>query len=162
MKNKSFITSCLFSLAAVAQAQETPNIIFIYADDMGYGDLGCYGSKVNRTPNIDKLAAEGMRFTDFYSAATVSSPSRAALMTGRYAIRMGINDVFFPTSYTGIPETEVTMGEAMQSAGYYTGIIGKWHLGHLEKYLPLQNGFDEYFGIPYSNDMASAFFYKGE
>ena len=161
MKNKSFITSCLFSLAAVAQAQETPNIIFIYADDMGYGDLGCYGSKVNRTPNIDKLAAEGMRFTDFYSAATVSSPSRAALMTGRYAIRMGINDVFFPTSYTGIPETEVTMGEAMQSAGYYTGIIGKWHLGHLEKYLPLQNGFDEYFGIPYSNDMASAFFMRG-
>ena len=88
MKNKSFITSCLFSLAAVAQAQETPNIIFIYADDMGYGDLGCYGSKVNRTPNIDKLAAEGMRFTDFYSAATVSSPSRAALMTGRYAISL--------------------------------------------------------------------------
>lgn len=160
MINKTLITSSLVTLSIMGQAQEKPNIIFIYADDMGYGDLGCYGS-LNSTPNIDKLASDGIRFTDFYSAATVSSPSRAALMTGRYAIRLGINDVFFPTSYTGIPESEITIGEALQNEGYYTGIIGKWHLGHLEKYLPLQNGFNEYFGIPYSNDMASAFFLRG-
>ena len=138
-----------------------PNIIFIYADDLGYGDLGCYGSPVNRTPNLDRLAKDGIRFTDFYSAAANSSPSRAALLTGRYPIRMGINDVFHPPSFTGIPASEIKMSEVLRDQGYRTGIIGKWHLGHMHQFLPLQNGFDEYFGIPYSNDMASCFYLRG-
>ncbi len=163
MKNKTMLISGLLasSLASNLVAREKPNIIFIYADDLGYGDLGCYGSKVNRTPNLDKLADDGMRFTDFYSAASLSSPSRAALITGRYPVRMGINGVFFPGSFTGIPSEEITLGEALQQQGYRTAIVGKWHLGHHQQYLPLQNGFDEYFGIPYSNDMAPSLYMRG-
>ena len=138
-----------------------PNIIFIYADDLGYGDFGCYGSKVNRTPNVDQLARDGIRFTDFYSAAPNSSPSRAALLTGRYPIRMGINDVFHPPSFSGIPTSEIKISQVLRQQGYRTGIIGKWHLGTQHQFLPLQNGFDEYFGIPFSNDMASAGYMRG-
>lgn len=155
MKNTCLLTSgmMLGALSLYAQASDQPNIIFIYADDLGYGDLGCYGSQVNRTPNLDRMAVEGIRFTDFYSASSISSPSRAGLMTGRHPIRMGIHAVFFPGSYTGMPQNEITMANALQDAGYYTGIVGKWHLGHMPEYRPLQRGFHEYFGIPYSNDM---------
>ncbi|MCC8095529.1 MAG: sulfatase-like hydrolase/transferase, partial [Tannerellaceae bacterium] len=155
MKNTCLLTSgmMLGALSLYAQASDQPNIIFIYADDLGYGDLGCYGSQVNRTPNLDRMAAEGIRFTDFYSASSISSPSRAGLMTGRHPIRMGIHAVFFPGSYTGMPQNEITMANALQDAGYYTGIVGKWHLGHMPESRPLQRGFHEYFGIPYSNDM---------
>lgn len=139
----------------------TPNVIFILADDLGYGDLGCFGSKLNRTPNLDKLAENGMRFTECYSAASICSPSRAGLLTGRYPVRMGINGVFFPESFSGIPASEITIPEVLQKARYYTGIVGKWHLGHHHQFLPLQNGFNEYFGIPYSNDMRSLVYFRG-
>jgi arylsulfatase len=155
------LTTGLLSMGLGAVAQTKPNIIFIFADDLGYGDLGCYGSKLNRTPHLDQMAKDGIRFTDFYSAAPISSPSRAALLTGRHAIRMGINQVFFPDSYTGIPASEIKLSEVLNRQGYRTGIIGKWHVGHLNQFLPLQNGFDEYFGIPYSNDMRSVFYLRG-
>lgn len=126
----------------------------IYADDLGSGDLGCYGSPTIRTPNLDSLAAGGIRFTQFYSAAPLCSPSRAALLTGRYPIRSGINFVLFPDSTGGLPDSETTMAEMLRARGYATHITGKWHLGHLPQYLPTRHGFDSYFGIPYSNDMS--------
>ncbi len=142
-------------------ADPRPNIIFIYCDDLGYGDLGCYGARDIRTPQIDSLTQNGIRFTEFYSASPVCSPSRAALLTGRIPQRMGIDGVFFPESFTGMPEEEITIADMLRSRGYATGIVGKWHLGHRFEYLPLQRGFDEYFGIPYSNDMASVVYMEG-
>ena len=142
-------------------ADNLPNIVIIYCDDLGYGDLGCFGAEDISTPNVDRMAAGGVRFTEFYSASPVCSPSRAALMTGRMPQRMGINAVFFPESYTGMPLDETTMADMLREKGYATGIIGKWHLGHREKYLPLQRGFDEYFGIPYSNDMQGVVYMRG-
>ena len=140
---------------------QKPNIAYIFADDLGYGDLSCYGAKDINTPNIDQIAKQGIKFTEFYSASSVCSPSRAALLTGRYPQRMGINTVFFPESFTGIPDTEITIPEILKEKGYATGIVGKWHLGHHYQYLPLQQGFDEYFGIPYSNDMESVVYMRG-
>jgi arylsulfatase A len=140
---------------------QKPNIVYIFADDLGYGDLSCYGAKDINTPNIDQIAKQGIKFTEFYSASSVCSPSRAALLTGRYPQRMGINTVFFSESFTGIPDTEITIPEILKEKGYATGIVGKWHLGHHSKYLPLQHGFDEYFGIPYSNDMESVVYMRG-
>ena len=140
---------------------QKPNIVYIFADDLGYGDLSCYGAKDINTPNIDQIAKQGIKFTEFYSASSVCSPSRAALLTGRYPQRMGINTVFFPESFTGIPDKEITIPEILKEKGYATGIVGKWHLGHHSKYLPLQHGFDEYFGIPYSNDMESVVYMRG-
>jgi arylsulfatase A-like enzyme len=130
-----------------------PNIIMIYADDLGYGDLGCYGHPTIRTPNLDRMAAEGLKFTQFYSAAPVCTPSRAALMTGRLPVRSGLTRVLFPYSDGGMPDSEVTVAESLRGAGYRTSCVGKWHLGWQTKYLPTRHGFDSYFGIPYSNDM---------
>ncbi len=130
-----------------------PNIVFIYTDDMGYGDAGCYGANSIQTPNIDNMAEEGIRFTNFYSCSPVSSPSRAGLLTGRYPVRQGITRVFFPNSLQGIDSSEVTIAELLKQQGYATGIIGKWHLGHLPEFLPIEHGFDYWFGLPYSNDM---------
>ena len=141
--------------------EEKPNFVFIFADDLGYGDIGCFGATDIKTPHIDRMAKEGIQFTEFYSASPVSSPSRAALMTGRYPQRMGINSVFFPESFTGMPPSEITIAEALEEEGYISGLIGKWHLGHRKKFLPLQQGFDEYFGIPYSNDMESVVYMRG-
>lgn len=154
MKNLSKLMTGV-SLAAMtmpAVAQQKPNIIFIYADDMGYNDLQCYGSKVNDTPNLDAMAKEGVRFTDFYSCSPVSAPSRACLLTGRFAPRMGIRHVFFAHSFTGMPTSEVTMGQMLKEQGYATAIYGKWHLGVRDQYLPLQRGFDEFFGTYCSVD----------
>ena len=164
MKKSTVLATGLISavgFGACTRQTPKPNIIFIYADDLGYADLGCYGSTVNRTPHLDQLAKDGIRFTDFYSAAPVSSPSRAALLTGRHAVRMGIHHVFFPESFTGIPTSEIKISELLRQQGYRTGIVGKWHLGHRHRFLPLQNGFDEYFGIPYSNDMRSVVYMRG-
>jgi len=144
-----------------SEREELPNIVVIYCDDLGYGDLACFGNTDIRTPNIDRMASEGMKFTEFYSASPVCSPSRAALLTGRIPQRMGINGVFFPRSYTGMPVEEITTANLMKSKGYATGIVGKWHLGHRHEFLPLQRGFDEYFGIPYSNDMLSVVYMDG-
>ncbi|MBI3855301.1 MAG: sulfatase [Planctomycetes bacterium] len=148
--------AALLMAAAPARADK-PNIVIIFADDLGYGDLGCYGHPTIRTPNLDRMAAEGMRFTDFYVAAPVCTPSRAALLTGRYAVRSGMASekrrVLFPNSGGGLPEGEITIAEGLKSRGYATAIIGKWHLGHLPPHLPMRQGFDSYFGLPYSNDM---------
>jgi arylsulfatase A len=143
------------------QKAHLPNIVFIFVDDMGYGDLSCYGATDVVTPNIDRMAAEGILFTDFYSASSVCSPSRAGLLTGRYPQRMGVNGVYFPTSFTGMPPSEVTLAELLREGGYTSGIFGKWHLGHHFRYMPLQQGFDEYFGIPYSNDMQPLPYFRG-
>jgi len=142
----------------IVSAQRRPNIVFIYVDDMGYGDLGCYGSKAIKTPNLDRMASEGLRLTSFYSVSPICTPSRAALMTGRYAARMGIDqmhlaNVLFPTDKTGLPQSETTVARALKARGYSTACIGKWHLGHLSPHRPIDHGFDYYFGIPYSNDM---------
>jgi arylsulfatase A len=139
-------------------AGRPPNIIFIYADDMGYGDLGVYGAKAFKTPHLDRMAAEGLRLTSFYSVSPVCTPSRAALMTGRYAARMGaqqmrLANVLFPTDKTGLPQEETTVARALKARGYATACVGKWHLGHLAPHRPIDHGFDYYFGIPYSNDM---------
>ena len=137
-------------------AGDRPNVVLIFADDLGYADVGVYGHPTIRTPNIDALAAEGQRWTQFYVAASVCTPSRAGLMTGRLPIRYGMSGnrrVLFPDSALGLPAEEVTLAEAMKTAGYATGMIGKWHLGHLPEFLPTNNGFDSYFGLPYSNDM---------
>ncbi|MDG5766038.1 sulfatase [Balneolales bacterium ANBcel1] len=138
-----------------------PNFVFILTDDLGYGDIGVYGAQDIHTPNIDRMAEEGILFTDFYATSPVCSPSRASLLTGRYAQRMGVNAVFFPESLTGMPVDELTKAELLAKQDYATAIIGKWHLGHMHRYLPLQRGFDEYFGMPYSNDMASAVYMRG-
>lgn len=139
--------------------ERPPNIVIIFADDLGYGDLGAYGHPTIQTPNLDRMAAEGQRWTQFYVGASVCSPSRAALLTGRLPVRSGMygtlgrTRVFFHDSPNGMPHEEVTLAEILKERGYATGIFGKWHLGHLPDYLPGQQGFDEYFGIPYSNDM---------
>jgi len=138
-------------------ARDQPNFVLIFCDDLGYGDLGSYGHPSIRTPNLDKMAADGMRLTDFYSAASVCTPSRAALLTGRYPVRSGMcsdrRRVLFPDSLGGLPESEWTIAEALKSEGYATAAVGKWHLGHRHQYLPTEHGFDSYYGIPYSNDM---------
>jgi len=159
LRNAFVLSAILMGVAtaALAQASDLPNFVIIFADDLGYGDLACYGHPTIKTPNLDRMAAEGMKFTQFYSAASVCTPSRAALMTGRLPIRSGMcddnNRVLFPNSTGGLPHDEITIAEVLKTAGYATSCIGKWHLGHRPKHLPLSQGFDEYFGIPYSNDM---------
>lgn len=130
-----------------------PNIILIYLDDMGYGDLGVTGALEFTTPNIDKLANEGMRFTNFHTVQAVCSASRAALLTGCYPNRLGISGALFPFSKTGLNPDEMTIAELVKQKGYNTAIFGKWHLGDDTRFLPLAQGFDQYYGIPYSNDM---------
>jgi arylsulfatase A-like enzyme len=143
----------LFQSATSLTGNKKPNIVLIFMDDMGYGDLSCYGASTYRTPNIDKLAADGIRFTNFLSAQAVCSASRAGLMTGSYPNRLGVSGAFFPGAGVGIADEEVTIAEMLKEKGYATGIFGKWHLGHEKQFLPLQHGFDEYVGLPYSNDM---------
>ena len=124
---------------------------------MGYGDIGVFGNPTISTPNLDKMAFEGQKWTQFYSAASVCTPSRAALLTGRLPVRSGMasskNPVLFPNSLSGLPQSEFTLAEKLKERDYKTAIVGKWHLGHKKKYLPLNHGFDYYYGIPYSNDM---------
>ena len=133
-------------------ATQRPNVVLIYCDDLGYGDLGCYGSKI-RTPNLDRMAAEGTRFTSCITANPVCSPSRAGLLTGRYPTRVGVPYVLFPKAQNGLNLDERTLPQLLKQAGYRTACVGKWHLGDAPQYLPTARGFDSYFGIPYSNDM---------
>lgn len=135
-----------------------PNVVLMNCDDLGYGDLGCYGSQLNATPALDRLAQDGMRFTDFSMASPVCSPSRAAMLTGCYPPRIGFGDfdglpVLFPGHRFGLHPDEVTVAGALSGAGYATKLIGKWHCGDQPPFLPTRHGFDEYYGIPYSNDM---------
>ncbi|MCH2102667.1 MAG: sulfatase [Planctomycetes bacterium] len=165
--SKSLKCLCLASLLITAcaglglESPRKPNFILVYIDDMGYGDLGCFGSEVNRTPHLDALAAEGMRLTDFYVASSVCTPSRAALMTGNYPQRVGLHlderelCVLFPGGKKGIHPDELTLAESLKEAGYATACVGKWHLGDQLEFLPTRHGFDEYYGIPYSNDMVA-------
>jgi arylsulfatase A-like enzyme len=132
---------------------KTPNIVLIYIDDMGYGDVSSFGATQYNTPNIDRLGVTGMRFTNFYVAQAVSSASRAGLMTGCYSNRVGISGALMPYDSIGINPDEEIIPELLGPKGYHSCIVGKWHLGHHFPFLPLQNGFDEYFGLPYSNDM---------
>ncbi|BDS08897.1 arylsulfatase [Oceaniferula spumae] len=140
-------------LISCLQAAEKPNIVIIYTDDQGYGDVGCYGAKGWKTPNIDQLAAEGVKFTDFYVSQPVCSASRASLLTGCYSNRLGIHGALFPAGNKGLDAKETTIAEVCKKAGYATSMVGKWHLGHQKEFLPIHHGFDEYLGLPYSNDM---------
>ena len=156
---KSILVSAAFALAFTSLAlgktpgrTGKPNFIIIFIDDMGYGDIGPFGSKVNRMPHLDKLAGEGMRLTSFYSAPLCSA-SRAQLMTGCYAKRVGIPDVMFPMRNNGLHADEKTLPELLKAGGYATMCIGKWHLGDQAEFLPTRQGFDHYFGLPYSNNM---------
>ncbi|MEZ4918444.1 MAG: sulfatase [Saprospiraceae bacterium] len=156
MQNKLLIlllAGLLQSALSSAQSRQ-PNLVLIFCDDMGYGDLACYGNPVIQTPNLDKMAFEGRKFTNFYATSPACTASRYSLMTGKYPVRSGFSWVLGPTSAKGIHPKERILPEALKEAGYATAIFGKWHLGTKKKqFLPLQNGFDVYYGLPYSNDM---------
>ncbi|NQT16641.1 MAG: sulfatase [Planctomycetes bacterium] len=157
------LVSCATGTAVAANAspERPPNLIFIFVDNLGYGDIGPFGSKVNRTPNLDRMAAEGTKFTHFYVSAGVCTPSRASLMTGCYAQRVNMSDtdpdgiVLRPVSPNGLNPNEITVAEILKERGYATTIIGKWHLGDQPPFLPTRQGFDSYLGIPYSDDMTA-------
>ncbi len=169
MTIKTTFTYLLFSILLIScsdkpteqqEEEKKPtatNFVIIFADDLGYGDLGIYGHPTIKTPHLDRMANEGQKWTNFYAGASVCTPSRAALLTGRLPVRSGMasnkHRVLFPDSKNGLPASEITLAEQLKKVGYHTAAIGKWHLGHKEQYLPTNNGFDYYFGIPYSNDM---------
>lgn len=148
------LTGSLFAAEAAMPTATPPNFIIIYADDLGYGDLGSYGSTEHATPHIDRLANEGTRLTDFYMTSPVCTPSRVALFTGRHPARVGFETLLWPTSSGGLPHSEQTVAEVLRDNGYRTALMGKWHLGHSEPaYLPMFHGFEEWYGMPYPNDM---------
>src|SRR5689334_13202922 len=161
-----FIIFCLL-IALPLHAAEKQNFVIILADDLGYNDLGCFGSPDIATPELDRMAREGMRLTEFHQAAPTCTASRAAIMTGCYPVRVGMGDaialradgqmspsrVLWPNAKWGLSQDEVTVAEVLKQAGYATGMVGKWHLGDAPKFNPTHQGFDEYFGVLYSNDM---------
>jgi arylsulfatase A-like enzyme len=155
------IPLCIIAIIGASSSEKkekTPNIVLIFMDDLGYGDLSCYGAMDYTTPNLDKMAGEGIRFTSFLSAQAVCSASRAALMTGCYPNRVGFSGALMPNSPVGISSDETLLPQLLKQKNYATAIFGKWHLGDKKPFLPLQHGFDEYFGIPYSNDMWPVWF----
>ncbi|SIS49036.1 Arylsulfatase A [Zobellia uliginosa] len=146
-----------FPFSSTQMETQSKNIIIIFTDDQGYEDLSCFGSRNLQTPNIDRMAKEGLKLTSFYVASSVCSPSRAALLTGRMPKRVGVPRVLFPKpNEGGLPPDEVTIAELLKEKEYQTALVGKWHLGHDKEYLPLNQGFDSYYGIPYSNNMSIA------
>jgi arylsulfatase A len=178
MRARLILCAAAFVLTATAhgrtQGNSPPNVIVILADDLGYGDLASYGHPTIKTPQLDRMAAEGQRWTSFYAGAPVCSPSRAALLTGRLPVRIGVYrreppdtgpgsspGVFTANAAAGLPHDEVTIAEMLKDRGYATAVIGKWHLGHLPEFLPGRQGFDLHFGLPYSNDMRLAPGVKG-
>src|SRR5205814_8049421 len=136
-----------------ATLPQRPNFVIIFTDDQGYQDVGCFGSPNIKTPNLDRMAREGVRFTDFYVGQPVCTASRAALLTGCYPNRVGLLGALGPKSKIGISDKELTIAKVLKTRGYATAIFGKWHLGDSPQFLPTRHGFDEYFGLPYSNDM---------
>ena len=158
MKSVFYIFLCLIIISGCS-TEQPPNFILIFADDLGYSDIGCFGSELNRTPALDKMAAEGLRLSSFYSTSGVCTPSRSSLMTGCYPVRVGMDEnykgfwVLFPMDNKGLHPDEITVAEILKDKGYSTACIGKWHLGDQPIYLPTRQGFDYYYGIPYSNDM---------
>ena len=157
MIRRTVLLTSVLSLALVTHvgfaAERLPNFVIIFIDDMGYADIGPFGAEGYSTPNLDRMAKEGRVFTDFYVAQAVCSASRAALMTGCYNVRVGILGALSHTANHGIHADEMTLGDVVKQQGYATACFGKWHLGHHPKFLPTNNGFDEYLGLPYSNDM---------
>lgn len=153
------LTVLVLCFSTAAAGAEKPNFILIFVDDLGYADIGPFGSKLHRTPHLDRMASEGRKLTSFYVTANVCTPSRSSLMTGSYPRRVGLDEnekgqwVLFPGNQEGLNPDEVTMAEVLKSAGYETACVGKWHLGDQPQFLPTRHGFDSYFGIPYSNDM---------
>ncbi|MFN0165786.1 MAG: sulfatase [Bryobacteraceae bacterium] len=153
---RQWLAAAAGSQAARGASRRRPNFVIILADDLGYGDVGVYGATGFRTPNLDGMAGEGVRFGSFYTAAPVCTPTRAALLTGCHPVRLGLGHrVLFPYSTTGLNPDEITIAEILRRQGYATACVGKWHLGHHRKFLPTRQGFDSYFGIPYSNDMGN-------
>ncbi len=144
---------CLRTRTAASPDSRPPNFVVVLTDDQGYGDLGCYGARDFETPHIDRLAREGLRFTDYHTAQAVCSASRASLLTGCYSNRVGILGALGPGDRIGLAQGEETIADVLKKRGYAAGAFGKWHLGHHPEFLPLRHGFDEYFGLPYSNDM---------
>lgn len=155
-----FYSVCIIGLVLLmgacntTESEKKPNVIIFFTDDQGYNDVGCFGSPLIKTPNLDQMADDGVRFTDFYSASSVCSPSRAALLTGCYPPRVGVPVVLWPASEDGLAKSEVTIADMLKQQGYATACIGKWHLGDKPEHLPTSQGFDFYYGIPYSNDMS--------
>jgi arylsulfatase A-like enzyme len=147
------VTAAAFSGCSKEALPTKPNFVLIFTDDQGYSDVGCYGAEGFKTPNLDRMADEGMKFTDFYVGASICSPSRAALLTGCYPPRVSMIRVLFPLDKVGLNPKETTIANVLKTQGYATACIGKWHLGHLPQFLPTQQGFDYFFGLPYSNDM---------
>lgn len=169
-----FLVTLLALSSVLSAAERKPNVVLILTDDQGYADLGCYGSTRIKTPRIDKMAAEGIRFTDFYAAASVCTPSRAAMLTGCYPQRIGIGEipplpggkpwqtrVLFRNAPFGLDSNELTIGKMLKNAGYATMCVGKWHLGDQKPFLPMSHGFDDFFGILYTNDMPPVDFVRG-
>ena len=156
---RGFILSVLMAVGGVATAAEKPNFVLIFVDDLGYADIGPFGSTLHRTPHLDRMAAEGRKLTSFYVSANVCTPSRSSLMTGSYPRRVGLDEnekgqwVLFPRNEEGLNPDEVTVAEMLKDVGYQTALVGKWHLGDQKAFLPTRHGFDSYFGIPFSNDM---------
>ncbi len=142
-----------FQQTSSGASVDRPNLVIVFCDDVGYADVGVFGAKGYETPNLDRMAAEGVKFTDFYAAAPSCTPSRAALITGCYPQRVGLPNVIGPSAKIGISSAEQTIAEVLKPLGYATACYGKWHLGHHPKFLPMRHGFDDYFGLPYSNDM---------
>lgn len=159
IKLRPYVIILLTSILFACAKEEKTNIVIFFTDDQGYADLGCYGAVGFETPNIDQLANTGIRFTNFYVPATVCTPSRAGLLTGRYPKRSNMHEaVLFPFSESGLSTEEYTMAEMLKSAGYSTACIGKWHLGHKPEFMPNNHGFDYFYGVPYSNDMDNHFY----
>ncbi|MDV7139185.1 sulfatase [Maribacter sp. TH_r10] len=157
MKKLAILLTLVFGWSHLVLAQkktEKPNVILIFTDDQGYQDVGVFGSPLISTPNLDTMASNGMKFTDFYSASSVCSPSRAALLTGAYPPRIGVPEVLWPNIPGGLSNEELTIADMLKTQEYATACIGKWHLGDRDQYMPTAQGFDMYYGIPYSNDMS--------